>query len=129
MWTALMPASRMNSSPLRWPGVPLPVDTKVSSPGLALASAMSSWIVLAGRSLATSRTAPVVPRIATGARLRDLVEHDAGHDVGDAGGRERHHDADRLGRIIERRRKAARSEEKRRCEKRADDGRRLREHD
>ena len=46
----------------------MPVEAKVSSPGLLLASATSSCAVLTGSSLLTSSTAPVVPKIAIGVR-------------------------------------------------------------
>ena len=46
--TMLMPVARLNISPARWLVLPTPGEAKVSSPGCALASAISSLTFLAG---------------------------------------------------------------------------------
>jgi len=43
MCTMLMPVAARNASPTRWFEVPLPNDAKFSAPGLARASATSSF--------------------------------------------------------------------------------------
>ena len=60
MWTILTPAMTLNSSPARWLEPPLPAEPKLSAPGLALASAISSWIDFAGTLRLTTTTSGVV---------------------------------------------------------------------
>ena len=43
-----MPARRRNNSPVMWPAVPTPSEAHEMLPGLALASAISSFTSLAG---------------------------------------------------------------------------------
>ena len=67
-WMTSMPVNRLNSSPLRCPGVPFPADPNINSPGRRFASATNSGSVFAGSTLLTDSTAPDVPSSAIGAR-------------------------------------------------------------
>ena len=56
-----MPASWRNSSPEKCWVVPLPTLEKLSLPGCALAAAISSFTLLAGKSLRVTSTRPATP--------------------------------------------------------------------
>ncbi len=51
IWTMAVSVMRLNSSPLRWPVVPLPAEPMLSAPGFDLASAISSFTEATGKSL------------------------------------------------------------------------------
>jgi len=65
-----VPVNNLNSSPPKCLFDPGPDDAKVSWPGLALASAMNSWTVLAGTELLTTMTASVEKHGATATKSR-----------------------------------------------------------
>ena len=52
----LTPAISLNSSPAMWMPVPTPAEAKFSLPGLALACAISSGMVLTGSAGLTTTT-------------------------------------------------------------------------
>jgi hypothetical protein len=62
----------MNSSPARWPALPIPADAMLTFPGLALAWAMNSGTVRAGtdRLTAMIRGALLMPATSAMSRMK-----------------------------------------------------------
>src|SRR5438445_13855575 len=69
-WTTSIPAITLNNSPARWLEVPAPGDSTLILPGLALAYAISSGIVLTGSDGCTVTTLGTRRMLATGAMSR-----------------------------------------------------------
>src|SRR5829696_2171082 len=67
---ASMPAARRNFSVLICTALPMPTDPNEIEPGLALASAMKSWMIFQGRAFGTIITLALDPIISTEARSR-----------------------------------------------------------
>ena len=49
MWTICVPVRRLNSSPARCPGEPLPTDANCTDPGRSFASLINSATLFAGK--------------------------------------------------------------------------------
>src|SRR6266568_898056 len=79
------PAMELNSSPARCAGVPWPEEAKLISPGLALASAISSFTVRARSDGWTTSTLGVEAASVTGARSGRAHQHrvSVGRGLGD----------------------------------------------
>ena len=65
-----MPAAKRNFSVLICTALPMPTEPNEIEPGLALASAMKSWMVFQGRAFGTIITLALDPIISTEARSR-----------------------------------------------------------
>ena len=65
-----IPVMRLNNSPERCPVLPVPADAKVSWPGLALASATSSFTLFAGNEGVTASRLTAMPSGVMGLKSR-----------------------------------------------------------
>ena len=70
--TTSTPAIDLNSSPVRWVALPMPLEAKLSWPGRCFASAMSSIIDFTGIEGCTTSTCEDAPVSVTGAKSRWL---------------------------------------------------------
>ena len=68
MCTTSVPVSTLNSSPARWPALPLLPEPNASLPGLALAYAMNSFTLLTGDDALTTSTLGVTAISVIGAK-------------------------------------------------------------
>jgi hypothetical protein len=78
-WRISSSAERLNTSPARWLVLPSPAEAKFSVPGFALASAISSPTVAAGKlsgtisTSGTTATCATPARSATGSKVSPLL--------------------------------------------------------